>query len=256
MESLIRTDRSRTHPSSFRNGTAARRNRRVNRAIPYCSTQVEQEQPSCHSKVDYADWIASQRAAAIARGGKPLPYVPGKGQDQHPRATNRQPGEIINPVTGEIVTECLTISKLAEKLEISPQKVIEILKMIGAVNHVLKTKEVPMICAPHLTKPRYEHVPEAHSEGVEEGIVIPITFNHGNRRLQCPFVTPKGQDAVSKFLTAQENTGTKTRKVQAKQKLVREFLAAGHSQASISRITGWPKQTVSRLARATIGVTA
>lgn len=250
MEAQIRTDHSRTHPSSLRKNIAARRKGRLNRANPHGSTQVEQDQPSRHSKVDYADWIAWQRAAAIARGGKPLRYVPGKGHDQYPRATKRQAGEIINPVTGEIVADCLTISKLAEKLKTSPQKIVALLKMIGAVDHVLKTKEVSMISAPHLTKPQYEHIPEARGEGVAEGLLIPITFKHGNRKLQCLFITPSGQDAVEEILKAQENTASKEGKVQMKQRILRELLSAGHSQASIARLTGWPKQTVSRLARA------
>lgn len=124
------------------------------------------------------------------------------------------------------------------------------LEKIGALVRVLTTKEVPMICAPEVTKPRYEHVPQATREGVEDGLVIPITFDHGGRKTQCVLITPEGQAAVSAALTEQMKIeGPKPRKVETKTQIIRELLAAGHSQASVVRQTGWPKQTVSRLVK-------
>jgi hypothetical protein len=118
------------------------------------------------------------------------------------------------------------------------------------VVRVLTTKEVPMICAPEVTKPRYERVPQATREGVEDGLVIPITFDHGGRKTQCVLVTPEGQAAVRAALTEQMKTKSpKPRKVEKKTQVIRELLAAGHSQASVVRQTGWPKQTVSRLVK-------
>lgn len=199
---------------------------------------------------DFAAWIAAQREAAIARGGKPLRDIPRGNRDPFPRATNRKRGEIINPLTGEIVTGCLTISKLSDQLGLSSQKVTDALEKIGAVVRVLTAKEVPMICAPEVTKPRYERVPQATREGVEDGLVIPITFDHGGRKTQCVLVTPEGQAAVRAALTEHMKTkGPKPRKVETKTHVIRELLAAGHSQASVVRQTGWPKQTVSRLVK-------
>lgn len=199
---------------------------------------------------DFAAWIAAQREAAIARGGKPLTFVPSDDGRGFPYAARRKRGEIINPLTGEVVTGCLTISKLSDQLGLSSQKVTDALEKIGAVVRVLTTKEVPMICAPEVTKPRYERVPQATREGVEDGLVIPITFDHAGRKTQCVLITPEGQAAVRAALTEQMKTkDPKPRKVEAKTQVIRELLAAGHSQASVVRQTGWPKQTVSRLVK-------
>lgn len=199
---------------------------------------------------DFAAWIAAQREAAIARGGKPLTFVPSGDGRGFPYAARRKRGEIINPLTGEIVTGCLTISKLSDQLGVSSQKVTDALEKIGAVVRVLTTKEVPMICAPEVTKPRYERVPQATSEGVENGLVIPITFDHGGRKTQCVLITPEGQAAVRVAVTDEVKViGRKPRKVETKMQVIFELLAAGHSQASVVRQTGWPKQTVSRLVK-------
>lgn len=199
---------------------------------------------------DFVAWIAAQREAAIARGGKPLTFVPSDDGRGFPYVARRKRGEIINPLTGEIVTGCLTISKLSDQLGLSSQKVTDALEKIGAVVRVLTAKEVPMICAPEVTKPRYERVPQATSEGVEGGLVIPITFDHGGKKTQCVLITPEGQAAVRTALTEQMKTkGPKLKKVETKTQVIRELLAAGHSQASVVRQTGWPKQTVSRLVR-------
>lgn len=107
-----------------------------------------------------------------------------------------------------------------------------------------------MICAPDETKPRYERVPQATREGVEDGLVIPITFDHGGRKNQCVLITPEGQAAARAALTEQMKTkGPRPRKVETKTQVIRELLAAGQTQASVVRRTGWPKQTVSRLVK-------
>ncbi|UJW75796.1 hypothetical protein [Rhizobium sp. SL42] len=199
---------------------------------------------------DFTAWIAAQREAAIARGGKPLRNIPRGNRDPFPRASNRKRGEIINPVTGEIVTGCLTISKLSDQLGLSSQKVTNALEQIGAVVRALTTKDVPMICAPEVTKPRYERVPQATREGLEGGLVVPITFDHGGRKTQCVLITPEGQAAVWAALKDEVKTsGPRPRKVETKTQVIRELLAAGHSQGSVVRQTGWPKQTVSRLVK-------
>lgn len=200
--------------------------------------------------VDYLAWIAAQRKAAIARGGKPFRFIPRPQGHRFPYASERESGELINPLTGEIVTGCLTISKFSDELNLSSQKVTGALDKIGAVVRVLTTKEVPMTCTPYLTKPRYETVPQATREGVEEGLVIPINFEHGNRTMQCVFVTPQGQTAVRAVLADLLKTRvSKPSKVEPKKQVIRELVAAGHSQASVVRQTGWSKQTVSRLVK-------
>lgn len=202
--------------------------------------------------LDYANWIAAQRRDAIARGGKPLrKHSQRSGADVEPfaRIQDRKPGEIVNQLTGEIVTGCLTVSKVADLLSVSPQQVTDVLEKAGAVVRVLRTKEVPMICAPELTKPRYEQTPEVTRDGVEEGLVMPLMFKHGGRLTQCVLLTPAGQKAVKAALQAKREEPAKSGKVETKARRIGELLAAGLSQAAIVRETGLPKQTVSRIMR-------
>jgi DNA invertase Pin-like site-specific DNA recombinase len=201
-----------------------------------------------HSLVDYQEWIAAQRAAAVARGGKPLRDLPSSDGHQFPRVRRRKSGELVNPVTGEICEGCLTIKQLAQKLGASSQQIRKTLEQMGAVVHALTTKEVPSVSTPGATKPRYERIPMVTEFGMEEGLVIPITFSHQGRRTECVFVTTDGQVAVEEALQ-REREKSSLGKVEAKQKVIRGLLRAGHSQSSIVRITGWPKQTVSRIAK-------
>lgn len=199
---------------------------------------------------NYSEWIAAQRRDAIARGGKPLrKHSKRSGADLEPfaRTEDRKPGEIVNPVTGEIVTGCLTVSKLADRLSVSPQQVTAVLEKAGAVVRVLRTKEVPMVCAPELTKPRYEHTPEVTRDGVEDGLVIPLMFKHGGRQSQCILITPVGQEAVKAALQAKRSAPDKVGKVESKAQRIVELLDAGLSQAAIVRATGFSQQTVSRI---------
>lgn len=196
---------------------------------------------------DYAAWISAQRAAAIARGGKPLRNLPGADEYEFPRATNRKQGEIINPLTGEIVTGCLTISKFADQLRLSAQALADVLEEAGAVVRVLRADEVPMICDPCQTKPRYYHTPAVTREGVEDGLVIPISVSHRGKRVPCILITPQGQEKVRQQLRGE--APQKLGKVAVKQEMIGRLLEAGYSQASIARETGLPKQTVSRIAK-------
>ncbi len=200
------------------------------------------------SLVDYLEWIAAQRAAAVARGGKPLRDLPGSDGHQFPRVRRRKSGELVNPVTGEICEGCLTIKQLSDKLSVSSQQIRKILEQMGAVVHALTAREVSSVSTPGATKPRYERIAMVTEFGMEEGWVIPIKFSHQGRRTECVFVTTDGQAAVEEALQ-RERQNTPLGKVEAKQKVIRELLSEGHSQSSIARITGWPKQTVSRIAK-------
>jgi hypothetical protein len=110
------------------------------------------------TQTDYHDWIAAKRAEAEARGGKPLKYVPSRhnegfyldGEDDLPipRDIKLAPGEIYNPRTGEIATDCLSIKKMAEELGITSHKLTDEMERQGLVKRVLDFKEVPMICNP------------------------------------------------------------------------------------------------------------
>lgn len=196
---------------------------------------------------NYKGWLAAQKTAALARGGKPLRMTGGSDCREFPRVAQRRAGEIINPLTGEVVTGCLTASKLSGELGLSSRKIYDQLEKAGAVARVLRARDVPMICAPWLTKPMYEHVPEVTCAGVEDGLVIPITFIHGGRETQCILITEKGQAVVSAALAGKTSEVRAPGKMETKKQIIRELLALGHSRAEVMRQTGWPKQTVSRL---------
>jgi DNA invertase Pin-like site-specific DNA recombinase len=199
----------------------------------------------------FSSWIRQKRAAAVARGGRPLRNLPGTDDyDDFPRATARQRGEIINPMTGEVVTGCLTISKLSIQLGLSAQETAKLMEKAGCVARVLRTDEVPMICDPTQTKPRYYHTPEVTYFGMMEGLAVQIIVRHHGKRKPCILITPHGQETMRALMAdrgqiAKPDDG----KVALKRRLIGELLAARHSQAAIARATGLPKQTVSRIAK-------
>lgn len=194
----------------------------------------------------YEEWITQHRQAAKERGGKAFRFPRDAEGHKFPVVKGRQTGEIVNPLTGEIVTGCLTVSKLAAQLGTSSQQVNNALEKMGAVVRVLRPKERPMLLAPHLTKTSWERQPEATGAGIEDGLVIQLRFGHGNRESECILVTPSGQAAVSGSLKG-DLAPTKPGKVEAKQKIIRALIDEGLTQAQIARKTGWPRQTVSRL---------
>lgn len=155
---------------------------------------------------------------------------------------------MVNPVTGEICEGCLTIKQLAQKLGASSQQIRKTLEQMGAVVHALTTREVPSVSTPGATKPRYERIAMVTEFGLEEGLVIPITFSHQGRKTECVFVTTDGQAAVEEALQRHKEKPS-LGKVEAKLKVILELLSVGHSQSSIVKITGWPKQTVSRIVK-------
>ncbi|MET3853774.1 helix-turn-helix domain-containing protein [Rhizobium sp. OAE497] len=197
--------------------------------------------------VSFHEWLAAKRAEALERGGKPLTGLPAQGRDLDITfPTSRRAGEIVNPLTGEIVTGCLVITKLAAVLGITSDKLTDQLESLGVVQRVLKTSEVPMITAPHLTKPRYHHSPEATCYGVAEGYIIPIGVWFKGVPIECLLITPEGQ----KLCREQGNKplAKPLSKVEQRRALVADMLAKGLRQAEIARAASLPRQTVSRIA--------
>lgn len=202
--------------------------------------------------IDYLEWLSRKRREAVARGGKPLKNLPGAvAYAEFPFVANRVKGEMVNPLTGEIATGCLTVARMSEELAITPQKVGDEMVALGWSVMVLRAFEVPMLCAPHLTKPRYYHSPEATSYGVWEGFVIPVRFEHGGRETTCMFITPDGQEKLkASLMTRSARAGRMKSKAVTRRQAVGQLLAKGLSQAEISRQTNLPKQTVSRMVKA------
>ena len=196
---------------------------------------------------DYASWIAEKRAEAEALGGKPLRNLPGAGQEfaLH-RVTGRTPGEIVNPITGEVVSDCLTIAKLSASLGMTSSELTDKLEAMGYVNRVLKTNDVPMVCDPVRTKPCYYHSPEAAQGAIAAGLVVPLTVRRNGIDMYLILITPEGQRRIRETVTVKRSSPAR---VDARRKAVADLLRRGHSQSAIVHETGIPKQTVSRIAK-------
>ena len=199
---------------------------------------------------EYAVWLAEKRASAKARGGKPLRNLPGAGTEfSLPRSRGRAKGEIVNPVTGEVVSGCLTIAKLADSLKLRPVEVTDILEELGCVQRVLRWHNVPMICDPRgfLVKPSYYHAPEVTRHGLEAGLAVPLVMVRNGVEMCLVLITPEGQGAVRERLATKAGKPATLSKADARRGEVGRLMAAGRSQAEIVRETGIPKQTVSRI---------
>lgn len=202
------------------------------------------------TQTDYHDWIAAKRAEAEARGGKPLKYVPSRhnegfyldGEDDLPipRDIKLAPGEIYNPRTGEIVTDCLSIKKMAEELGITSHKLTDEMERQGLVNRMLDFKEVPMICNPLVRKPRYFHTPAVTDWAVEEGLALEIPTE---RRQKLILITPKGQERLKEAIANKEPSGPK---VEPKRQTIQALARGGKTASDIVNLTGFPRSTVFR----------
>ena len=199
---------------------------------------------------DYASWIAEKRAEALELGGKPLRYLPSAGKSHGLRdVQGRETGEIVNPVTGEVFTDCLTISKLSASLNITAKQLTDELEKLGCVHRVLKYHTVPAISAPHMTKAVYYEGPEATPWGEENGLVIPVNVHRGGRDLEMLLITPAGQALVRKPKAPERPVKSRA---EERRKTVLELLRDGLSQSAIVYQTGIPKQTVSRIVKTTL----
>ena len=206
-------------------------------------------------------WLAIRRAEAAVRGGKPWSksqlasmgeeYRKSRQQGDGLYVADRKPGEIANPITGEIITDCLTIGRLAELLAVTTDKLTDMLVGIGAVQRVLDHREVPMVCMPAVRKPRYFLTPEATRSGIEDGLVIPVAVYRDGALRGVILITPWGQERLRPIAGIESETprrGPEERRI-----VIEKLMRAGHSQAEIVRLTQLPRQTVSRHVRALCG---
>ena len=201
--------------------------------------------------MEYNDWLANHKAASKARGGRLIRPPSREEEERYRRAKEEgwshirghrkwKPGEIVNPITGEIVTDCLSIAKLAEKAGMTSSKLIDHMETLGTVHRVLDIRQVPMVCAPELQKPRYDRKPEATCWAVEEGYRIPIKVNRSVgmevKRISMILITPEGQRYVT------QRFGKKAGKAG---QIVGHLFSEGKSQAEIVQLTGYTQQLVS-----------
>ena len=210
----------------------------------------------------YKAWIAAKRAEALDRGGRPLRNLPGRRQERFrwagtqasrvnrgfaiPRQLRREPGEIVNPITGELVNGCLTVSEMARATGLSPHKLTNFLERLGIVQRVLACKDVAMITAPELVKPLYYHTPEVTRHAVERNLAIPIKTVRSNAVQELILITRQGQHLVQ---DAANTPNVPRRRVDRRRAAIGHLLRQGLSQAEIVKRTSLPKQTVSRHVR-------
>lgn len=162
----------------------------------------------------YAQWLADHRQAAIARGGKPLPFVPSRRLDGHDKPIHphvrqaiagREPGEIICPYTGEIITGCLTPATLAKELGITTRALMTQLKALGIIHSIIASKKVPMISAPGLTRNECFHRSRLTPWAIDQGYGVVVTTSNrarGGKLPELELLTPDGQRYVKGRLAA------------------------------------------------------
>lgn len=213
------------------------------------------------SRPGYCAWLNRLRSAAETWGAKPITKSQlasmgeqyrrwrqaQAGAGEHLLIVDRRPGEIANPITGEIVTECMTIGRLADALTITTDKLTDAMVFLKMVHRVLDHREVPMISQPAARKPIYFLTPKATRYGIEEGFVIPIKAGRDLRLREVLLITPEGQgrlrDAVWRVVVPQS-------RAKSRRSAIMGLLGVGYCQADIAKMTGIPRQTVSRLVRA------
>jgi DNA-binding CsgD family transcriptional regulator len=203
-----------------------------------------------NQQTPYAAWIAAKRSEAEARGAKPLRHVPsrhsegfylnGEGDLPIPPTVQLAPGEILNPTTGEIITDCLSIKNLAVSLGVTSHRLTDEMERQGLVNRVLDVKEVPMVSDPAFRKPRYFHTPQVRKEAVADGLVITIKVQ---RKRDLILITPKGQDLLRERLNERRKPISKH---EERRKTIVALAAEGKTAAQIAGLTQLPRSTVFR----------
>lgn len=199
-----------------------------------------------------------------ARGGRPLRNLPGKnrlssfmmeetdidGGASFLRDTQRKPGEIVNPVTGELVKDCLSLRKSAETFGITTQKLTRLMERAGLVHRVLSWKDVPMLTNPALRRPQYFKTPAAIPSAIAAGFLVPIPSRRRGAIAEMILVTPKGLAMLEGEWRKEKDTEARTlTRTEARRMTVHQLMQQGRSQSEIVRRTAIPKQTVSRIVR-------
>lgn len=204
--------------------------------------------------VSYAEWIAAKRAQALASGGKRWTRTMLAAAKREATArrhgvhmSHRKPGEIVNPTTGEVVTGCITIGKLASSLGTTTARLTDLMEQRGLVHRVLTWKHVPMICHPGYRKPDYYLTPEATPAAVFAGQVVQIKGQWGLDRKGAHrsmiLITPLGQERIrNAFLPP---TG-EPKATQVRRESIERLHRQGRTPAEIVRTTGIARRTVFR----------
>lgn len=210
--------------------------------------------------IPYGGWLDNHRRASEARGGRPFLASEVLGESYRYNRDrklstshidgfrNRAKGEFVNPITGEVAANCLTIARTAKWLsqqhdvEITTRKLTAVLAEIGWINLVLVPQQVPMVQAPELRKVDYRHRPEATREAIRDNMLIPLAVRRDGKNIDMILVTPEGQLRLSREIVERRKQQTQNRKARA---IIKHLVDEGRRQVEIVELTGYSKQTVS-----------
>ena len=189
----------------------------------------------------FHEWLEGQKAAARSRGGRPLRHIPrGRGDAHEPllplTASARTKGEVFNPHTGEFISGCLTVGRLANELGLSSRELSARMGSLGLLWRCLDWKEVPMLVQPGNTRPEYFHRYRLTPWALKESYGITITAPDGN---PLDLITPDGQGFVRSNLerASGETIGGQVARILD--------TTPGLSHHSIARMLGCDHKTVS-----------
>ncbi|MBZ9996032.1 hypothetical protein [Mesorhizobium sp. BH1-1-4] len=195
-------------------------------------------------------WIKQLTSAAIARGGRSLTAAEVIAESVRYKAELGRPllarGEIFNPITGEIVTGCLSLSKALDVLrarygiDTTVRKLIPMLERKGLAERRVAWRMVPMVTDPTARKPEYRHDAVATRAAVGDGRLISIHYGQKDENWVRTLVTPDGLEFLARFLKAPAGA---VKKPKARD-TVRALLAEGKTQAEIVQLSGMSKQAV------------
>lgn len=156
---------------------------------------------------------------------------------------NRQKGEIVNPITGEIVTNCLTLGIFAKALDITTDHLTKLMQELGMVDLVLDYRLIPMIQAPALRKPSYFHTPAATQNAIADNLIISLKIRRGEMMADLLLITPRGQAILS---AQHEAVLPKASAVSQRRDKVSQLFQKGFSALEIMERTDLPRRTVFR----------
>ncbi|RWH84355.1 MAG: hypothetical protein EOQ86_00935 [Mesorhizobium sp.] len=196
-------------------------------------------------------WVKQHKSAAIARGGRPFTAAEVIAESVRHKAGCSRPilarGEIVNSITGEIVTGCLSLSKALDVLrerygiDTTVRKLIPLLERKGLVERRIAWRMVPMVIVPAAMKPEYRYDAVATGAATGDGLLITIHYGPKDENWVRTLVTPDGLALFALLLKAPAGTIKKSKA----RDTVRAMVAEGRTQAEIVRLTGMSKQAVS-----------
>lgn len=205
--------------------------------------------------IDFTQWIAQQRADAKARGGKRWTYTMLAAAKQEAKArisgfyvADRKPGEIVNPITGEVITDCVTIGNLAGSLGTTTARLTGLMEQRGLVHRVLTWKNVPMICHPGHRRPYYYRTPEATPTAIRAGLVAQIAGQWGAGRTGALrlmiLATPEGQRLIQSLFSTPTDAPVKAKLI--RRDSIERLHRQGRTPSEIVSMTGISRRTVFR----------